>query len=205
MKRILSMLALLLTYSSTSWAVCLAGGTCGAATRYDVDVQEMAICQDAACANKYVVGSGRKVLDIASASIGAEVGKYADVDSIPYGTYTHVRLLVSPTFIITGGVVGACPAQNAATLTIPNGAPIDALAGGAIPGMSWSDGTKTKVQVLVALSAPITVGTGFKCPGVKIQFDTQGGLMCHTGVSFPAPPDITFIVGGPNPDLRRAQ
>jgi hypothetical protein len=187
-------IALLLSYSSTSFAVCVSG-TCGPATRYDVNVQEVALCQEATCTSPapYIVGSGVRTFDIASAAVGAAVGSYANFDAVPPATYTHVRLLFSRTFVMTGAAVAPCAAQTAASLSIPNGVPIDPFAGGAIPGMSWNDAAKTQVKWIKQLTAPMVIAQGGQPPTIAIKFGTQGSLMCAAdGNPYPAPPDLSF-------------
>lgn len=186
-------IALLLSYSGTSLAVCVSG-TCGPATRYDVNVQEVALCQEATCTTPapYIVGSGVRTFDIASAAVGAAVGTYANFDAVPAGTYTHVRLIFSRTFTITAAAVAPCAAQTAAPLSIPNGAPIDALAGG-IPGMSWNDAAKTQVKWIQQLTAPLVISQGGTPPTVAVKFGTQSAMMCAAdGNPYPAPPDVSF-------------
>ena len=47
------------------------------------------------CTGAVVVGSGDKVVDIASVSAGASAASYGDPTSLPLGeTYTHMKLLL---------------------------------------------------------------------------------------------------------------
>lgn len=85
--------------------------TTGPATRYDVQVQQVELCTGNGggngCDNPFVVGTGNKTFDIASASVGAQVGSYASTAGIPVGvTYSHVRVTLSRTFTIVGTVTG---------------------------------------------------------------------------------------------------
>lgn len=200
MKRILIVFALFLVSSSTAWAICPgAAAGCGAATRYDVDVQEVALCQDAACASNHVVGAGAKTFDIASAAVGAAIGAYANVDAIPVGVYTHVRVVISRNFkISTAGVISGCAAQTNATLSIPN-TPNDGFDGlnGLGPALTWNDAAQTQVRVIQAFPAPIAISKAGTRPAVTVKFNTQTGFMCINtpgATPFPAPPEVTFSV-----------
>lgn len=198
MKKIL--IALLLSYSGATWAgVCATNpsitGTCGPTTSYTITLLEVALCRDAACTSEYVVGSGAKTFDIASVAVGASVGSYASFDTIPPGTYTHMRSVVSRTFGIVapaitdtlGGTGRTCPAQNG-SLSLPNGVPAgdpanpDALAAAGIAGLTWKDAaTHNQIQLINALTSPITITQGGKPPTVSIKFGTTSALACYTG------------------------
>lgn len=171
----------------------------GKATLYNVDVREVKLCQDGACASGYVVGSGSKTFDIASASAGSDVGSYANTDAIPQGTYTHIRVVLSRTFTVAGG---PCLGQTTTSVSrsIPNGTdPVgmsDALAGGG--SITWFDSNKTLVSILDQLPTPITISKGNTTPPVaKVKFNTSNALGCvDTGpggiIFFPAEPAVTI-------------
>ena len=84
----------------------------GEATKYEVTMQKVELCEDSACATSYTIGDSSMVADIASADAGATVGSYASTSGIPAGkTYSHLRVTLSRTFTITGTVVfggGTC-------------------------------------------------------------------------------------------------
>lgn len=168
------------------------GEVCGAATRYDVSVQSVALCTEASCANPVLVGTGARSFDIASAAVGAAVGSYANMDSVSGGTYTHVRTIVSRTFSITGAAVGACAAQSAASLSVPNdNAGLDAAMSGA--GITWNDApAKSQLRIISALAAPLTVSKTSSMPSISVKFGTANGVMCIAGTAFPAPPDVSI-------------
>lgn len=156
-KRIILLTALII-FSNLATA---ATGT-GRATKYEVDVQEVKLCMDALCTSGYVLGTGSKTFDIASATAGAAVGSYAAIDNIPAGTYTYIRVILGSTFTITGTCTAGAVTKTAANTgsTVPNGVPIDAFAGKtAADGVYWYDAGKTKIAVISALPTPI-VATG---------------------------------------------
>lgn len=195
MKKFLGLAALLLS-AQAAMAACLAGPafTCGQATRYDVRVQEVALCSDAACTSRYVVGSGAKTFDIASGTAGSAIGSYAKVDAVPVGVYTHVRLVLDRTFVISGPVVGACAQQNGTSLSIPNDGTADA--GLTAIGVSWNDPGKTQLAAIGALPTSMVVTKAGRRPAVMVKFDTQDGLMCANGGPTPMPglPTTTLSV-----------
>lgn len=181
-----------MAFSLSSWGACIAAGTCGPATRYDVNVQEVSLCSDAACAGSFTVGSGARTFDIASATVGAAIGSYAKVDAVPVGVYTHVRVVVSRTFTISGAAIGGCGAQTGAALSIPNNNPGGLDAALNAVGIFWHDGAKSQIRMTQALPAPIAISKAGTRPSVMVKFNTQEGLMCSAGSSFPAPPDVTL-------------
>lgn len=200
MKKVLSTLALLLACSGTAMAATCLADVCGPATRYDVTVLEVALCQEATCTSPapYIVGSGTQAFDIASATVGAAVGSYAGFDQVPAGTYTHMRSIVSSTFTITGAAIGACAAQNAAALTVPNGvnsAPVpDAVAAAGLAWLTWNDAAKTQIKMTVALPTPLLVSKGSDLPSVSIAFGTQTALACVNALTLPIPQPPEILV-----------
>lgn len=213
MKKFLSLLALLLTYSGTTWAAACAtypaaNGTCGPVTSYVVTISEIALCQDAACTAPTVVGSGVKSFDIGSVAVGATIGSYADFGSVPAGTYNYMRSVISSSFSITAAAItatnGTCPAISSTTLSVPNGLdpaiPVDALALAAIPGVTWNDPLgKTKIQVITTLASPLVIPATGNRPSLSMSFGTTSALLCANmapGVvaAFPLSPEIILTV-----------
>ncbi len=77
----------------------------GEATKYQVTMKKVEICEDSACATSYTVGERDMDADIASVSAGADVGNFSPTTGIPIGTtYTHLRVTIDRTFRITGSV-----------------------------------------------------------------------------------------------------
>lgn len=76
----------------------------GPTSQYSVTLKKMEFCTDSACSTAHTIAEKTKVFDIASTSIGAELGSYADKIILPTAgvTYTHLRSTVSRTFNITG-------------------------------------------------------------------------------------------------------
>jgi len=119
LKRILFLVGA--TVFSNSALTAPAIGT-GRATSYNVDVRSVKLCTDALCAGGYVLGSGSKTFDIASASAGADVGTYANIDAIPVGAYSHIQIVLSRTFTVSGTcTTGGTPTTvTGASTSIPN-------------------------------------------------------------------------------------
>lgn len=180
-------------FAGTVSAACPGGATCGAATKYDVRLLEAALCQDAACATGYVVGSASKSFDIASATVGSALGSYAKLDSLPAGVFTYIKVVIDRTFGITGTAAG-CAAQTASSpISVPNGIPIDGLNG--MPGMSWNDpATKAQIKIIQVLPTPLVISKAGSRPTITVKFDTQEGLMCVGGAPYPKAPSATITV-----------
>lgn len=197
MKKTFLGIALFVAVAQGAWAGCLnAPYTCGPATRYDVNVMEVALCSDAACSSRYVVGSGTKTFDVASGTAGSAVGSYAKVDAVPNGVYTHVRLVLHRTFVISGPATGsgcAAPA-NAMSISVKNDGSWDANL--AAIGITWNDPpAKTQMAMIGTLPTPMVVTKGAKRPSVMVKFDTQQGLMCDgAGTYIPGLPTTTLTV-----------
>jgi len=87
------------------------GPTLGAATTYIITVEKFELCTDIAngggCVGAFVLGSGSKSFDIASATAGSQVGSYVNNVNLPIGaTYRYLRITLSRTFTIAGVVNG---------------------------------------------------------------------------------------------------
>jgi len=76
----------------------------GPTTQYSVTLHKMELCTDSSCSTAHTIAEKTKVFDIASASIGAELGSYADKIILPTAgvAYTHLRSTADRTFTITG-------------------------------------------------------------------------------------------------------
>lgn len=195
-KRIILLTALII-FSNLAIA---ATGT-GRATKYEVDVQEVKLCMDALCTSGYVLGTGSKTFDIASATAGAAVGSYAAIDNIPAGTYTYIRVILGSTFTITGTCTAGAVTKTAANTgsTVPNGVPIDAFAGKtAADGVYWYDAGKTKIAVISALPTPIVAtGAATEQPQTTVKFNTSSALGCTDaggGFIYPSQPDVAVTI-----------
>ncbi len=82
-----------------------------ALAEYTVAVQALEFCQAgstaANCVGAAVVATGTKSFDIASATVGADVGSYGDIGALPIGsTFTHLRVTLSPIFTLTTPAAG---------------------------------------------------------------------------------------------------
>ena len=64
----------------------------------------MEFCTDSSCSTAHTIAEKTKTFDIASTTIGAELGSYADKIILPPKgvTYTHLRSTADRTFTITG-------------------------------------------------------------------------------------------------------
>lgn len=174
-------------------ATCLAG-TCGAATKYEVNVLSVSLCQSSSCTSPVTVGSSSQSFDIASAAVGSAIGSYASFDSVTTGTYTHIQVVVSRSFTISGSALG-CGAVTSQSLSVPNNNPGGTLDNAmAALGVTWNDLSKTQLKVIAALSAPITISRTAPMPNLSVRFGTTNGLMCLGGTAYPSPPDISIVV-----------
>jgi len=97
----------------------------GAASVYKVTMKKLELCTASTgvtvCTGAVVIGSGAKVVDIASVDAGAVAGSYGDAALLPLGvTYTHMRVTILRKFTVktssaidTGGTPDACVTQAA--------------------------------------------------------------------------------------------
>jgi len=112
---------LLLLFTANSNAATVKG----AASVYKVTMKKLELCTASTgvtnCDGAVVIGSGAKVVDIASVDAGAVAGSYGDPALLPLGvTYTHVRVTILRKFTVktsaaidTGGTPDACVTQAA--------------------------------------------------------------------------------------------
>lgn len=194
MKKIALLFASLVC-AQAAGATCLLG-TCGPATKYEVNVLSVALCASSACSSPVTVGSSSRSFDIASASVGSAIGSYANFDSVTEGTYTHIQVVVSRTFTLSG-TAGACSVSSS-QLSVPNAdATLDSAM---VPlGITWNDSpTKSQLKIITALSSPLTVSRTSPMPSIAVQFGTSEGLMCVTtglgSAPYPSPPDVRIVV-----------
>ncbi len=94
---------------------------------YKPTVTKVELCTSSSCSDPVVLGTTTKEFDIASASVGADVGTYLSDFTITLGkTYTHLRSTISSTFKTTGTVTAgsatcntvASPSVAASTATL---------------------------------------------------------------------------------------
>ena len=77
----------------------------GAASVYKVTMKKLELCTGSTgvtvCTGAVVIGSHRRVVDIAAVDAGAVAGSYGDAALLPLGTtYTHMRVTISRKFIL---------------------------------------------------------------------------------------------------------
>ena len=80
----------------------------GPAAIYKVTMRKVELCTSSTsvtnCANSVVIGTGDKVVDIASVGSGSVAASYGDPALLPLGeTYTHMRVTVDRKFIMKSG------------------------------------------------------------------------------------------------------
>ena len=80
----------------------------GAADVYKITMRKVELCTAStgvtSCENAVVIGSGDKVIDIASVNAGASAASYGDPALLPLGeTYTHMRVTIDRKFTIKSG------------------------------------------------------------------------------------------------------
>ena len=87
---------------------------------YKPTVTKVELCTSSSCSDPVVLGSTSKEFDIASASVGADVGTYLSDFTITLGkTYTHMRSTISSTFKVTGTVtVGSATCNTVASPSV---------------------------------------------------------------------------------------
>jgi hypothetical protein len=76
----------------------------GPTSQYSVTLYKMEFCTDSSCSTAHTIAENTKTFDIASKTIGAELGSYANKIILPPKgvIYTHLRSTVNRTFTITG-------------------------------------------------------------------------------------------------------
>lgn len=75
-------------------------------TQYQFTMQKMELCENVGCSAFILMGSSAQVFNIGSSAAGpgAQVGSYVQSVSLEIGkTYTHLRVTLGRTFILTGG------------------------------------------------------------------------------------------------------
>ncbi len=214
-----AVLAFVVAFSTQS----LAQLTTGPASTYIVSVVSVELCSSSACGSPFLLGSGSKNFDIASAAVGSAIGSYASTSGLPQGrTFTHIRTKMSRILQIAGnggqppgvgadcitdGTAGTAAAGAVLTeggaiavsnLVVPN---IGAFGGQptagqyAAQGITLIDGTT--FQFLTALTSPFTVGT--TPPNIDIAFQTATAVgAVNDGANdcrmFPQPPVVSLTI-----------
>ena len=107
----------LLIFISKSYSVT------GAADVYKVTMRKVELCTGSTgvtnCDNAVVIGSGDKVVDIASVNAGASAASYGDPALLPLGeTYTHMRVTIDRKFVIKNNTAIAAGSNATACRTI---------------------------------------------------------------------------------------
>jgi len=82
----------------------------GPAAVYKVTMKKVELCTSSTsvtnCTNSVTIGTGNKVVDIASVGSGSVAASYGDPTLLPLGeTYTHMRVTVDRKFIMKSGSV----------------------------------------------------------------------------------------------------
>ena len=95
----------------------------GAADVYKVTMRKVELCTGSTgvtnCENAVVIGSGDKVVDIASVSAGSAAASYGDPAFLPLGeTYTHMRVTIDRKFVIKNSTAIAAGSNATACRTI---------------------------------------------------------------------------------------
>ena len=95
----------------------------GAADVYKITMRKVELCTASTgitnCENAVVIGSGDKVVDIASVTAGSSVASYGDPALLPLGeTYTHMRVTIDRKFVIKNSTAIAAGSNATACRTI---------------------------------------------------------------------------------------
>ena len=117
---------------------------------YKPTVTKVELCTSSSCSDPVVLGTTTKEFDIASASVGADVGTYLSDFTITLGkTYTHMRSTISSTFKVTGTVtVGSETCNTVASPSVASTATLTAK--------NATDGTLAEMEYII----PDTNGGG---------------------------------------------
>lgn len=202
MKNFLTRRAVLILVLSVFQLPSYAYAASGAATTYNVSINKVELCSNAACSSPILLGGGTKSFDIASASVGNDLGSYASLDAVPKGTtISHVRVTLSRTIEIAGstvdpgnvgGTCGSNAADNSSTITaagvgtvggggtaqtllVPNeGSIAGQPAAGTYAAQDVTLINATEMQILKPLPSPFTMKD--EPPVVDIAFETAAGL-----------------------------
>ena len=113
MTKILKLIILSISFFISYYEIAFAATAKGNADVYKVTMRKIELCTgytvvdfdnvntNDACHNAVVIGSGDKVVDIASVTAGAAAASYGDPALLPLGeTYTHMRVTVDRKFVI---------------------------------------------------------------------------------------------------------
>lgn len=92
------------------FTVSALASTSGPAAVYKVTMKKVELCTSSTsvtnCANSVTIGTGDKVVDIASVGSGSVAAAYGDPALLPLGeTYTHMRVTVDRKFVMKSGSV----------------------------------------------------------------------------------------------------
>ena len=95
----------------------------GAADVYKITMRKVELCTAStgvtSCENAVIIGSGDKVVDIASVSAGSSVASYGDPALLPLGeTYTHMRVTIDRKFVLKNSTAIAAGSNATACRTI---------------------------------------------------------------------------------------
>lgn len=182
----------------------------GDATTYEITITKIEICESSdgasTCTNPLTIGSSSKDFDIASASVGAEIGTYAPLNTIPKGTTaTHMRVTMSRSIDVSGYVdvvgLGTCYTDSGGaagtattagigvlntngsiqTLFIPN---VGAI-GGQPDATAYTNNNITLLdggtEISMIQSFGKTVTMGDIPPAIDLAFNTEGALQAFNG------------------------
>ena len=113
MTKILKLIILSISFFISYYEIAFAATAKGNADVYKVTMRKIELCTgytvvdfdnvntDDACHNAVVIGSGDKVVDIASVDAGAAAANYGDPALLPLGeTYSHMRVTIDRKFTI---------------------------------------------------------------------------------------------------------
>lgn len=150
----LGLLAATLACLSMSAEAVNFGGVAATPTVYEVTMTKVEFKNSA---GSYVIlAEGNATFDIAAATAGAAVGAFASGQTLPPGSYTHIRFTLSRTFGLTGSIADANGGQPCRTNSANSSA---GILPGSITGVG--DGTTdgaagTKQSVPIPTGAAVT-------------------------------------------------
>jgi hypothetical protein len=146
--------------------------TRGPASEYVVQLKKIELCSDINCSTAHTLVEKTMSLDIASVSVGAQVGSYAKEIFLPPRsvTFTHLRTTVDGTFTITGYAPSTLGGSSYCYTTTGSDGSKTALAGGTLTN-SAATAAASANSVLLELPSD---------GGVNITFYEDGGTDNNT-------------------------
>lgn len=139
------------------------------------------------------VSSGNSTtIDIAAVNAGAVAGTFFSGLSVPDGTYTQVRVTISPTFTISGNV-GA----NYTTATLSNGVCVTTTTAASEAACTMSVPGGLPAPTPDNLPTTLTVTNGVPSHKIRVTFNVNNAITddnAPPGTAIPGNPTVTMAM-----------